>query len=163
CIDGKRTSVTTQMGGDAWEPWMIVRELWCNALDEGGETREITSDVQGEEGKTTFFIQASTELMNVWNNWEQYFIHDIVPLFESHSYRIYPGSGHLKMYKQGVLIHEDKNNKSLFRYDVRNADINELREFRGSVNLEIIYALADANARVIEYYFENINTSCYED
>src|SRR5690606_13144834 len=62
----------------------------------------------------------------------------------------------------GVLIHEVKNNKSLFRYDVRNADINELREFRGSVNLEIIYALADANARVIEYYFENINTSCYE-
>jgi len=162
CIDGKRTSVTTQMGGDAWEPWMIMRELWCNALDEGGEFREITNKLNGEEGKTTFYVQASTELMKVWDNWEQYFLHDIEPMFESQSYRIYAGSGNLKLYKQGVLIHEDKNQKSLFRYDIRSADINELREFRGSVNLEVIYALADANESVIRYYFENINSDCYE-
>lgn len=162
CIDGKRTSVTTQMGGDAWEPWMIMRELWCNALDEGGEIREITDQLTGDEGKTTFYVQASTELMKVWDNWEQYFLHDIEPMFESPSYRIYAGSGNLKLYKQGVLIHEDENQKSLFRYDIRSADINELREFKGSVNLEVIYALADANERVIRYYFENINSDCYE-
>jgi len=31
CINGQRTSITTKMGED-WEAWMIVRELWCNAL-----------------------------------------------------------------------------------------------------------------------------------
>lgn len=35
CINGQRTSITTKMGED-WLAWMIVRELWCNALDEGG-------------------------------------------------------------------------------------------------------------------------------
>src|SRR5688572_27627437 len=35
CIDGNRTSITTKMGLD-WKPWMIIRELYSNALDEGG-------------------------------------------------------------------------------------------------------------------------------
>src|SRR5687767_6513942 len=42
CINGQRTSITTKMGED-WKPWMIIRELWCNALDEGGAEKEITS------------------------------------------------------------------------------------------------------------------------
>lgn len=157
CIDGKRTSVTTQMGGNAWTEWMIIRELWCNALDEGDESREITTEVLGEEGCTTFYIQASSALMDVWNNWDNYFLHEIDPIFESDNHRIYPSSGNLKIYKQGVLIHEDKNQKSLFRYDVRNAEINELREFKGSVNYEIVKALSNANEMVIKYFFENIN------
>ena len=61
-----------------------------------------------------------------------YFVHDVEPLFESTNYRIYPGSGTLKLYKQGVLIYEDKTQNSLFRYDSRGAEINELREFKGS-------------------------------
>lgn len=157
CIDGKRTSVTTQMGGDAWTEWMIIRELWCNALDEGGESREITTDVSGKEGSTTFYIQASPALMDVWNNWGDFFLHDSEPMFESTDYRVYPSSGCLKLYKQGVLIHEDQSQKSLFRYDIRNAEINELREFKGSVNFEIVKALSDANEKVISYFFENIN------
>lgn len=157
CIDGKRTSVTTQMGGNAWSEWMIIRELWCNALDEGGESREITTDVSGKEGSTTFYIQASPALMDVWNSWGNFFLHDSEPMFESTNYRIYPSSGFLSLYKQGVLVYEDKNQKSLFRYDIRNAEINELREFKGSVNFEIVKALSSANEKVISYFFENIN------
>lgn len=162
CINGKRTSVTTMMGGKAWDPWMIVRELWCNALDEGGEKREITETTFGEADKTTFYIQASNELMQVWNNWGDYFVHDVEPLYESDDYRVYPGSTSLKLYKQGVLIYEDKNQKSLFRYDSRGAEINELREFKGAISREVVHALADANEKVVSYYYENINGNFFE-
>lgn len=162
CINGNRTSITTQMGGDAWEPWMIVRELWCNALDEGGEVREITSNLLGESGTTTFYIQASTELMKVWDNWSNYFIHDQEPMSDTSNYKIYPGGEAIRIYKQGVLIYEDTTNKSLFSYDVRNADINELREFRGTISYEMTKALSKASKKVIEYFLENISEAYFE-
>lgn len=141
---------------------MIVRELWCNALDEGGEVREITETLTCDKGKTTFYIQLSTELKQVWDNWSDYFIHDITPMFESNEYRIYPGGNGLRLYKQGVLIHENKSSKSLFSYDIRNASINELRQFMGSASREACHALAQANSKVIQYYLEHVNSECYE-
>ncbi|MEE9573481.1 MAG: hypothetical protein V3W20_10565, partial [Candidatus Neomarinimicrobiota bacterium] len=40
CINNQRTSITTQMGED-WKAWMIIREIWCNALDEGDAQKNI--------------------------------------------------------------------------------------------------------------------------
>lgn len=162
CVEGKRTSVTTQMGGDAWKPWMIVRELWCNALDEGGEVKETTEDLVGKEGTTTFYIQITPDIREVILNWDNYFIHEKEPLSETENYRIYSGGNALRLYKQGVLIHEDKHHKSLFSYDIRNADINELREFRGSVSAQMVYALSSASEKVIRYFLENITEQYYE-
>jgi hypothetical protein len=59
CINGNRTSITDQMGME-WSAWMIVRELWCNALDEGDAFREVTENVQAEEDCTTFYIQVTS-------------------------------------------------------------------------------------------------------
>lgn len=162
CINGNRTSITTQMGGDAWEAWMIVRELWCNALDEGGELKEITENISGTENTTTFFIQLSSELKNVWDNWTDYFIHDSKPMFENESYKIYQGGNTLRLYKQGVLIYENKNTKSLFTYDIKQADINELREFRGTPSREMVHALSNSNEKVIQYFLENISEAYFE-
>lgn len=162
CIDGKRTSITTQMGGEVWLPWMIVRELWCNALDEGGELKEVTETTIGDNGKTTFYIQLTKEIKDVVDNFNDYFIHNQTPLSENDTHKIYAGGNALRLYKQGVLIHEDKSKKSLFSYDIRNADINELREFRGTVSYEMTKSLAQANTRVIEYFFENITEEFYE-
>lgn len=162
CIDGKRTSITTQMGGQAWEPWMIVRELWCNALDEGNEIKEITDTTDGVIGTTTFYIQLTPDIKKVWDNWGDYFIHDQEPISESYAHKIYAGGNAVRLYKQGVLIYEDIHNKSLFSYDIKNADINELREFRGTVSLEMTKALAQANEKAISYYFENISEAYYE-
>jgi hypothetical protein len=162
CIDYKRTSITTQMGGKAWLPWMIVRELWCNALDEGGEIKEITDITNGDKGKTTFFIQLTTEIREVVDNWSNYFIHGQSPLSESYGHKIYPGGNAIRLYKQGVLIYEDKTRKSLFTYDIKNADINELREFKGTVSAQMVYALSDAKENAIKYFFENISEAYFE-
>lgn len=162
CIDGQRTSITTQMGGAAWEPWTIIRELWCNALDEGGEYKEITELISGDSGKTTFFIQLDKDFQKVISEWDKYFIHSQTPLFENEEFKIYRGGPSLRFYKQGVLILERQNTAGLFCYDIKNAEINELREFKGSAEYAIVRALANANSGVITTFIENVTDDVFE-
>lgn len=161
CINGQRTSITTKMGED-WSAWMILRELWCNALDEGDALREITDQVGGEEGKTTFYIQEEAHIKGVLKDWSKYFIHDCIPIFKNETYTLYPAGDHLCLYKQGVLIHETPDHKSVFSYDIGDADINELREFKGIIAREITHAMHKADEKAIRYFLENITDEHYE-
>jgi len=162
CIDGKRTSVTTHMGGEAWNAWTVIREIWCNALDEGEAFKETTEILEGRQGYTTFYIQVTQDIKDVILNWSQYFIHEHEPLCETSTHRVYPGGDKLRLYKQGVLIYEGKGKKSLFSYDIRNAEINELREFKGSAEKELYLALKDANDKTVRYFLENVTDDHYE-
>lgn len=163
CVNGEKTSLTTKMGGNDWKPWTIIRELWCNALDQGEAVRDITSEPEGEENKTTFFLQVTKEFQEVIDNWNNYFVHDILPIFENDNFKIYPSFGKLRIFKQGVLIHESVSEKnSLFSYDVRDADINELREFRGSVQYPIYEAISQANKEVVTIFLEQLTEDHFE-
>lgn len=160
CINGNRTSITTRMGAD-WDAWMIIRELWCNALDEGGAVRDVVTNTLGEGGKTIFYIQIDKEFQTVLDNWSNYFIHGNEPLYDGPNHRIYHGGEKTRIYKQGVLIHTiDK--PALFSYDVKNADINELREFKGVTSAEIVRALKNTSPNVITHFLENITEDHYE-
>lgn len=166
CIDGHRTSITTQMGRQ-WSAWMIIRELWCNALDEGGYSKSILSDeslLVGESGRSTFYIQLTPDIQQVLDDWGSYFIHDETPLWDSENYAIYKNDnkGHLKLYKNGVLIYQHPKTISLFYYDVKAADINELREFKGSVSYEIFNSLTSPNEAVISHFLSNITDDHFE-
>jgi hypothetical protein len=166
CIEGHRTSITTSMG-QQWDAWMIIRELWCNALDEGGNTKEIVGDealLSGVTGTTSFYIQLTPDIRSVLDNWKSYFIHHFEPIWENESYAIYPNrsDGKLKLYKNGVLIYQHPNTKSLFLYDIKRADINELREFRGVTSYEVFKALAQPNQEVVSYFLQNVNEEHYE-
>jgi hypothetical protein len=156
CINGNRTSITTKMGED-WLAWMIVRELWCNALDEGGAFKEETETVSGEEGKTTFFIQIDAQVASVLKEWDKYFIHGNEPIWQNSLYKVYPGGNKLRIYKQGVLIFEDDSAPAVFAYDILNADINELREFKGFPRWEIAHALAEADAKTVRIFFDTLS------
>ena len=146
CINGNRTSITTKMGED-WLAWMIVRELWCNALDEGNAVKEITEDAKGEAGTTTFFIQQDLQIQNVLKDWGKYFVHDLDPVWENDMYKLYPGGNKLRIYKHGVLIFEDDSAPAIFSYDILNADINELREFKGIPKYEIAHSLSSMDLK----------------
>lgn len=161
CINGQRTSITTRMGED-WEAWMIVRELWCNALDEGGATKEVTNTIGGAKDATTFFIQADSQIQKVLDSWHKYFIHDQHAIFDNHECALYPSGDKFCIYKQGVLIYEHKDAKSVFSYDYKSADINELREFKGSPSHVVVNCLAGANEAAVRYFLENITEKHYE-
>lgn len=161
CINGQRTSITTKMG-EEWAAWMIIRELWCNALDEGGASRDVVTEFTPAENETHFYLQVDILFNEVVNNWGNYFIHNQEPLCETDNYKIYGGGNALRIYKQGVLIYQDENQKALFSYDVKNADINELREFKGSAQWEVSWALSKANEKVAGYFLEHITEDVYE-
>lgn len=162
-INGHRTSITTRMGQD-WECWMIIRELWCNALDEGGAYKATVTgeEMDGMAGTTTFYIQISDKVREVIMNWGQYFIHDLTPISESHNARLYAMGGDLKIYKQGVLIHRTKETPSVFSYDIKDADINELREYKGSMGYDILRALHAAASPAVVHFLENVSDEHYE-
>lgn len=161
CINGQRTSITTRMGED-WDAWMIIRELWCNALDEGGASKEITDAFTPQEGATIFYIQLDKQVSDVLAKWDKYFIHNQEALYSDGTYSIYPASEKLRIYKQGVLIYEHPEKKGVFSYDVANADINELREFKGSTSCVIAHALHSANEKVAIHFLENISENHFE-
>lgn len=161
CINGHRTSITTKMGHD-WKAWMIIRELWSNALDEGGQRREITQAVAGEEGRTTFYIQIDKQIEDVLTNWAKYFIHGIKPMSENDRFRIYPGGPTLRLYKNGILVHEEENTPALFSYDIMNANLNELREYKGYMGNDVSNALFGANEETASYFIENVTEELYE-
>lgn len=161
-INDERTSITTNMGLE-WSGWMIIRELWCNALDEGDAVREVTEHPEGYNGKTVFYLQIDKEFQDVLNNWDNYFIHNQEPLSESFYHKIYPGGEKLRLYKHGVLIHEgSERTPALFSYDIKNAMINELREFRGAEGAEIVQALGAANKTTIEHFLQSVTEDQYE-
>lgn len=161
CINGQRTSITTQMGED-WKPWMIIRELWCNALDEGGAAKETSTELCGRSGTTTFYIQIDKQIQSVLDNWSKYFIHDQAAIFEDADHAIYPAGDKLCIYKQGVLIYEHHEHKSVFSYDYKSADINELREFKGSPSMVVAWCLCASNEKAAGYFLENVTESHYE-
>jgi hypothetical protein len=153
------------MGGQ-WTAWMIIRELWCNALDEGGQLKDTVNDnyISGEEGKTTFFIQITPEIQSVIDDWKKYFIQGFEPLWENENYGIHYNSDNerLCLYKNGVLIYQHPHIKSLFCYDIKGAEINELREFKGIVSYEILRALEKPSKEVVSYFFNNVTKEHYE-
>ena len=76
-VDGEDTSMTTEMG-PKWKHWGAVREVYCNAVDEGDDSIIIVDDVEvkPEPGNTIFYIELTSELTQIVDNWDSYFSKD---------------------------------------------------------------------------------------
>jgi len=163
CINSEKTSITSNMGLD-WKAWMIIRELWCNALDEINPSNEIVSEIIPSEGTTEYYIQMIPDIQEVYDNWNKYFIHNETPLMSNENFSIYPGGENLRCYKNGVLIKElITHQKSIFSYDIKDANLNELREMKNSVNYEISKCLPYFDKKTVETFLNNIKGSFEEN
>lgn len=138
------TSLTTAMG-PKWEPWYIIRELYCNAVDEGGVRMEILDDKDGQisycgtPGKTRIFIELVDELYDVVNHWNGYFTNerrDLIEHMGPKEITMFENTPEVKLYhkydekfriyRKGVLVYVG-DEKSIFDYDLFTAEINEER------------------------------------
>ena len=160
-INGRDTSITDTMGLD-WKLWMVIREIYCNALDEGDVVREVTSSLEGSPGTTTFYIQAIPPVLEIVNAWGNYFLHDLEPLFECEKFALYPKSNRFQIFKQGVLIHDDPDEKAVFRYDLKTADINELREYRGIKDFDVGRCVSKLPNNLVGHFIQNVRGT-YEE
>lgn len=157
-MDGNSMNITTHYGHQ-WEAWEAIREIWCNAKDEGGEAFKTVKDdtfAIGEEGKTCFYIGMSTDVNKVYKNWGDYFLKGM-PIFEDENSAIYLNTGeYLKLYKNGVLIENQEVYKSLFVYDLKHAELNELRQYRGVARYDVGKSLLSSNKDVISLLMGSI-------
>ena len=126
-IDGKETSLTTEMGPD-WEPWFAVREILCNAIDEGSHSIDIAEATKTKKGTTSIFIGATDKLQKVFNHWQYYFCEKRTDsILNGPDGRLFTGQhGFLCVYRKGILCHHE-HTKSLFHYDMQWVEINESR------------------------------------
>lgn len=152
-IDGEKTSLTTSMGVD-WETWFAVREIYCNALDEGEATISVEEKTKAEEGKTTIFIELTDKLSDFFKDIKSYIlinedgkIDEVNTQFGEIS--IYPakelsgnmfGSGNVTSqvtstreficYRKGIRIFPKNELNSLYRYNFGKISINESRVYQ---------------------------------
>lgn len=160
-IDGKPSSLTTSMGLD-WKGWMILRELYCNAMDEeDGNLVDYMGPLQGRGGYTTFYIQDVGEIAEARKEWTKYFPDPSTKIQDDANFAIYPGTGNLRIYKQGVLVAELEE-KSVFNYDIKDCEINELRQYTGYAPWDVSKALANLTPKNIETFIQVIGENHYE-
>ena len=156
--NGQSMNITTHYGYQ-WQAWQALREIWCNAMDEGEHhknTIDSRSNIIGCADKTRFYIEQTKDIADVLEKWDSYFL-DAQPLFENENVAIYPNTtDKLKLYKNGVLILDSDYHKSLYNYDLKTTELNELRQYQGYHAHDIAEALLQSNKEVIKGLLEAV-------
>ncbi len=153
-IDGKETSLTTDMGPQ-WEEWFAIREWVSNSIDEG-QSLVIPSidNVNGKQGYTRIYVENIGPIEEVVNNWDSYFTFDRIDvLFEKDGNRIYPNTApddDYMLYRKGIRCYHGNGTKALYHYDMQNFKINESR---------VVEDTWDANWLVTKFYNEVTDVS----
>ena len=178
CINGKTTSFTVTMGPTWKEDWFVLREIYCNALDENGcQIIKETHDINTSEGKTRIYIEQTDKLKELCDNWDSYFSDEREPLFETESvYTSSLGSGDFDgsteqkvkvfsktngvLFRKGIRVYDSKN--LMYDYGVEFVAINEDRTASSAYALDyclcsIVAAMPD------EEYVKNVLRSALDD
>ena len=125
-VNNKETSITTEFGKD-WTLGQAIRELYCNAIDEGEHIMEFVKDINNEPNKTSFYIKSREEINNYVSNFNEYFAENKKVLFECPYGKILEKTGtNLNLYRKGVRCMET-NKQSTYDYDLSDVLIDENR------------------------------------
>lgn len=139
CVNGRETSLTTSMGAD-WEAWFVIREIYCNALDEGESNISIVSESEclPIEDKTVFYIECNKEFDEIIKDWNLYFSENREDMlsYDNDGNQIYAGGSDLIVYRKGIRCYYAPNQKCSFNYDMSWIDINESRTIKSDWNFK---------------------------
>lgn len=157
CINGKPTSYTVTMGPTWTEDWFVLREVYCNAIDEGTcQLVKETEIVKPSVGKTRIYIELTDVLRQVSANWDNYFSDERTPLFTAKDvYTCYLGHEDIPnatssqevyvfpktegvLFRRGIRVYTDKH--WAYDYGCKNVNINEDRTAKHSTALAYGFA-----------------------
>lgn len=116
-LDGEPLGFTTALGRD-WEPWMVLRELACNAMDEGGTFGTVE---EGDENQTPP-EPGETVIQVSWDKLEEAYARrdelfaEGEPLAETPSIRALAGPSDFMYYRHVRVRKLDK--PAAFRWDI---------------------------------------------
>lgn len=134
-INERETDITTEFGKD-WKLWQAFREIYSNAIDEGNATVFLADEYTPAQEKTVFVIGNTTELNDLYENFDEYFsFRRCDCLFSDNKdvihERLNKESGYV--YRKGIRVYEDPID-TLFDYDFNDISIDESR-ITGSYNI----------------------------
>jgi hypothetical protein len=156
------TGFALQMGYN-WSLWMSLRELYSNMLDEKGSICEEEDDFMIARGTViTLEFDELNNFFEVWKN-KHLYINQEKPIYEvSSSVECLENKeNYLRIYKQNILVYEDKDRPSRFAWNIKFGDIDERRILSNlySVEQSIAYAIQDTNN---EEFLRHIITSSFQ-
>ena len=156
------TGFALQMGYN-WSLWMSLRELYSNMLDEKGSICEEEDDFMISRGTViTLEFDELNDFFEVWKN-KHLYINQEKPIYEVSSSVecLENNENYLRIYKQNILVYEDKDRPSRFAWNIKFGDIDERRILSNlySVEQSIAYAIQDTNN---EEFLRHIITSSFQ-
>jgi hypothetical protein len=105
-----RLGYTTELG-KGWEAWQAFRELYSNALDEGGGAFEGTMHAPSE----TQIVVTCPEIAEAFRNKHKYFL-STTPIARTPVLDFHPGESNV-VYFRGIAVHELQK-PALFTYNL---------------------------------------------
>ena len=167
-VNGEKTSMTTEMGMD-WEAWFIIREIYCNALDEGeSEVRVINTDkteVKPMEGQTVFYI-AAEQFKDVVENWGDYFTEGRDDFVAEHNgTKFFRTKEESVTYRKGIRCGVFKA-PTVFNYDCDWIKVNESRVIADDFHYkyELVKRICQCdNPIIINQFYARINDCMEKD
>lgn len=131
---GSDLPFTTDLGRD-WEVWMAFRELYSNALDEGGTVTRADEKPEPEAGETIIAVELDA-FEAIYFSMEEHFIGaDEDPVYTSDSFDIFKGRSHFVFYR-GIAIQKLKYPAS-YRYNLKGyVDLTEDRTAKYSWQIQ---------------------------
>lgn len=135
--------------GYNWDNWMAYRELMSNVLDEEGYVLEQEIAPEIETGTLiTLTFDEDNEFFNVWQNRHLYMNFE-EPLFKvSDSVEVLKNDeSYLRIYKQNILVYENKERPSRFAWNIKFGEIDERRILSNIYSIEqsIAYTIQGTN------------------
>lgn len=138
CLDGSPMGFTTALGKN-WKPWMVLRELGCNARDEGGdfsshEEGRSLADFQSVD--QTVFVVDWADLDDAFRQKGDLFLEG-EPIYADSTIRILPGPSRHLFYR-GVRVFELEK-PAAYSYDIlAEQALTEDRTLYGAWGADII-------------------------
>lgn len=151
------TAFALQLGYN-WEIWMAYREIMSNVLDEEGYVLEQESYPEPNTGTViTLDFDENNEFYNVWQNRHLYMNFE-EPLFEvlDSVEALKNNEGYLRIYKQNILVYEDKEKPSRFAWNIKFGEIDERRILNNIYSVEQSISSAIQNTENEEFLREII-------
>lgn len=115
CMNGQELSFTTEYGKN-WELWMAYRELWSNAMDEGGRVYQ-SDDLPDAEGLTQVCVDG-VEFDEVHYGQYTFLLTDRVPKIKLPEIEIYDGPSEFVFYRGIRAGGVPNGKKSRFTYNI---------------------------------------------
>jgi len=128
------TNMTIDVG-PTWEPWMAVREILSNAIDEGylgaaSRERGDNSEWDCPEGGTRFFIKMCPCISDVHEKWDNYFRFgdsEVIQEVDGKGRLLRSAGDGTRFYRKGILVQTSPKD-GLYDYDFDYITINEGRK-----------------------------------